>query len=293
MQQVIPLTIRRVFPLIIFTTLLLLTPFHKALAWGADGHRLICALAEQQLTPEAKVMLSETLRMGEFLDDNASEDFPEACLWPDKSRYSSHKSTYDEHFINVPRAANSIDFSRDCEALNCIATAIQRSLVYLSLPADGKREKARKAAALRFLGHFVGDLHQPLHVGNGEDWGGNKIEVSWFGKKANLHGVWDYEIIEKAGLRYPDSLGYLQKITSEDREHNVLAWLRTSFRIARNSAYRNVSDNLIHSGDKLETKYFERAKPIVINQLTLSAHRLAYLLNELAAGKMDTNILID
>ena len=272
--------------------LLILSPVDNASAWGADGHRLICAMAEAKLTPEAKSMLSETLRMGKFLDNNADEDFPEACLWPDKARHTTHKGSYEEHFINVPKSEDSVDLARDCAALNCVATAIQRNLVYLSRDAQGKREKARKAAALRFLAHFVGDLHQPLHVGNGEDWGGNKIGVNWYGKKANLHGIWDYEILKKAGITYPDSLEYLQEIKPEDSTSDVLAWIRTSFRLARNNAYKDTEGNLIASGDTLSDAYFERAKPIVMSQISLSSSRLAYLLNELAAGTLDTNILI-
>lgn len=278
--------------ILLSAVLLILSPVDKASAWGADGHRLICAMAEAKLTPEAKSMLSETLRMGKFLDNNADEDFPEACLWPDKVRHTTHKGSYEEHFINVPKSEDSVDLARDCAALNCVATAIQRNLVYLSRDAQGKREKARKAAALRFLAHFVGDLHQPLHVGNGEDWGGNKIGVNWYGKKANLHGIWDYEILKKAGITYPDSLEYLQEIKPEDSASDVLAWIRTSFRLARDNAYKDTEGNLIASGDTLGDAYFERAKPIVMSQISLSSSRLAYLLNELAAGTLDTNILI-
>jgi len=278
--------------ILLSAVLLILSPVDKASAWGADGHRLICAMAEAKLTPEAKSMLSETLRMGKFLDNNADEDFPEACLWPDKARHTTHKGSYEEHFINVPKSEDSVDLARDCAALNCVATAIQRNLVYLSRDAQGKREKARKAAALRFLAHFVGDLHQPLHVGNGEDWGGNKIRVNWYGKKANLHGIWDYEILKKAGITYPDSLEYLQEIKPENSAGDVLAWIRTSFRLARNNAYKDTEGNLIASGDTLGDAYFERAKPIVMSQISLSSSRLAYLLNELAAGTLDTNILI-
>jgi hypothetical protein len=278
--------------ILLSAVLLILSPVDKASAWGADGHRLICAMAEAKLTPEAKSMLSETLRMGKFLDNNADEDFPEACLWPDKARHTTHKGSYEEHFINVPKSEDSVDLARDCAALNCVATAIQRNLVYLSRDAQGKREKARKAAALRFLAHFVGDLHQPLHVGNGEDWGGNKIRVNWYGKKANLHGIWDYEILKKAGITYPDSLEYLQEIKPEDSASDVLAWIRTSFRLARDNAYKDTEGNLIASGDTLGDAYFERAKPIVMSQISLSSSRLAYLLNELAAGTLDTNILI-
>ena len=278
--------------ILLSAVLLILSPVDKASAWGADGHRLICAMAEAKLTPEAKSMLFETLRMGKFLDNNADEDFPEACLWPDKARHTTHKGSYEEHFINVPKSEDSVDLARDCAALNCVATAIQRNLVYLSRDAQGKREKARKAAALRFLAHFVGDLHQPLHVGNGEDWGGNKIKVNWYGKKANLHGIWDYEILKKAGITYPDSLEYLQEIKPENSAGDVLAWIRTSFRLARNNAYKDTEGNLIASGDTLGDAYFERAKPIVMSQISLSSSRLAYLLNELAAGTLDTNILI-
>ena len=278
--------------ILLSAVLLILSPLDKASAWGADGHRLICAMAEAKLTPEAKSMLSEIMSMGKFLDNNADEDFPEACLWPDKVRHTSHKGSYEEHFINVPKSEDSVDLARDCAALNCVATAIQRNLVYLSRDAQGKREKARKAAALRFLAHFVGDLHQPLHVGNGEDWGGNKIRVNWYGKKANLHGIWDYEILKKAGITYPDSLEYLQEIKPEDSTGDVLAWIRTSFRLARNNAYKDTEGNLIASGDTLGDAYFERAKPIVMSQISLSSSRLAYLLNELAAGTLDTNILI-
>ena len=278
--------------ILLSAVLLILSPVDKASAWGADGHRLICAMAEAKLTPEAKSMLSETLRMGKFLDNNADEDFPEACLWPDKARHTTHKGSYEEHFINVPKSEDSVDLARDCAALNCVATAIQRNLVYLSRDAQGKREKARKAAALRFLAHFVGDLHQPLHVGNGEDWGGNKIRVNWYGKKANLHGIWDYEILKKAGITYPDSLEYLQEIKPENSADDVLAWIRTSFRLARDNAYKDTEGNLIASGDTLGDDYFERAKPIVMSQISLSSSRLAYLLNELAAGTLDTNILI-
>jgi len=278
--------------ILLSAVLLILSPVDKASAWGADGHRLICAMAEAKLTPEAKSMLSETLRMGKFLDNNADEDFPEACLWPDKARHTTHKGSYEEHFINVPKSEDSVDLARDCAALNCVATAIQRNLVYLSRDAQGKREKARKAAALRFLAHHVGDLHQPLHVGNGEDWGGNKIKVNWYGKKANLHGIWDYEILKKAGITYPDSLEYLQEIKPENSAGDVLAWIRTSFRLARNNAYKDTEGNLIASGDTLGDAYFERAKPIVMSQISLSSSRLAYLLNELAAGTLDTNILI-
>ena len=98
--------------------------------------------------------------------------------------------------------------------------------------------------------------------------------------------------LTKAGITYPDSLEYLQEIKPEDSAGDVLAWIRTSFRLARNNAYKDTEGNLIASGDTLGDAYFQRAKPIVMSQISLSSSRLAYLLNELAAGTLDTNILI-
>ena len=179
----------------VLLSLFLLFVSFNAHAWGRDGHRLVCAMAQAKLTPEAKIMVDTLLVEGKVLK-GGEVSFAESCLWPDDVKYSNHKGTYEQHFINVPDGALTVDLLRDCPALNCLATGIQKALTYLSRPAGSGREKARQAAALRFLGHFVGDLHQPLHIGNASDWGGNKITVQWRGKETNLHALWDYGMLE-------------------------------------------------------------------------------------------------
>jgi hypothetical protein len=79
--------------------------------------------------------------------------------------------------------------------------AFKKALTYLSRPAGSNREKTRRAAALGFLGHFVGDLHHPLHISNASDWGGNKITVRWEGKETNLQALWDYGMLESIGIK--------------------------------------------------------------------------------------------
>lgn len=263
-----------------------------AYAWGNEGHQLVCGLATQYLTAKAKRFVKQTLAWGQYIDGNGKDDFADACVWPDKAKYSTYKGSYEAHFLNVPKADDHINLARDCAALDCIAVGIQRSLVYLSRPADGRREKARKAAALRFLGHFIGDLHQPLHVSNEEDWGGNKIKVSWFGKSTNLHAIWDAGIIEHAGLKYPQGIEKLKALDVKIGSTNVLDWMRESFKLARNEAYIGTNGKPIRSGDKLGLAYYKRSEPIVMHQLAVAGVRLAYLINELVAGKLDTNILI-
>lgn len=253
-------------------------------AWGWEGHKLVCALAEEQFSNEAKKMVNHLLADGSKLK-GGQKNFPAACLWPDDVKYSSRKGTYEHHFINVPDDANRIDLQRDCAALNCIAVGLQQALHYLSLPARGDRDKLRRAAALRFLGHYVADLHQPLHVGNASDWGGNKLKVRWRNKSTNLHALWDYGLLEAMNITYPKSLPVLRSVPTQPFSGNAYSWLNESLLLARKVAYVNSDGRLIESGDSLGEDYFNRSKPVLLERMALAAARLAHLLNEIAAGR--------
>ena len=252
----------------------------------------MCGIALDNLTVSGRRFVKDTLALGKYLDGDAQDDLPSACVWPDKAKYTDYKGTYDLHFMDVPKNDAHMDFARDCAAMDCIAVGIQRSLTYLSRPAHGDREKGRKAAALRFLGHFVGDAHQPLHFGNAEDWGGNLIKVKWFGKDTNLHAIWDAGIIDHADIKYPDSLKRIESADEPLGSTDVLQWMRESFRLARSHAYPGVDGKPIKTGDELGQAYYARSVPVVIGQLDKAGKRLAWLINQLAAGTLDTNILI-
>ena len=256
----------------------------NAQAWGLDGHRIVCAIAQAKLTPEARVMVDTLLAEGAALK-GGQVTFAESCVWPDDVKYSNRKGTYEQHFINVPDEALTVDLVRDCPALNCIATGIQKALTHLSRPVGSGREKARRAAALRFLGHFIGDLHQPLHIGNAGDWGGNKITVLWQGKETNLHALWDSGMLESMGIKYPDSLNYLLTVEKSSSQKQIIDWFNESLSLARTHAYSNAQGNIIASGDSLGSDYLERNQPVLIERLVMASERLATLLNEIAAGK--------
>jgi hypothetical protein len=275
----------------VFSSLFLLLVSFNAQAWGSDGHRLVCAMAQAKLTPEARIMVDTLMVDGEALK-GGQVSFPESCLWPDDVKYSNRTDTYEQHFINVPDKALTVDLLRDCPALNCIATGIQKALTYISLPAGSGREKARRAAALRFLGHFVGDLHQPLHIGNASDWGGNKITVQWRGEETNLHALWDYGMLESIDIKYPDSIGFLLSIEKTDTNNRIIDWFNESLSLARSNAYSNAKGNIVASGDSLGSAYLERNKPILIAQLVLASERLAMLLNKIAAGEQPRRFLL-
>ena len=275
----------------IFSSLFLLFVSFNAQAWGWDGHRLVCAMAQTKLTPEATIMVNTLLVEGQALK-GGQVSFPESCLWPDDVKYSNQKGTYEQHFINVPDHALTVDLLRDCPALNCIATGIQKALTYLSRPAGSSREKARRAAALRFLGHFVGDLHQPLHVGNASDWGGNKITVSWEGKETNLHALWDYGMLESMGIKYPDSLDFMLSFEKTNKNKPIIDWFNESLSLARSNAYSKAKGKIVASGDRLGSAYLKRNKPIIIARLVLASERLAMLLNKIAAGEQPRGFLL-
>lgn len=269
--------------LLCLVSLLLAT---QALAWGQDGHRLACAVAEDQLTVEGKAFIAEVTALGKFLDGK-TPTFAEACLWPDAVKYDGYRGSYESHFINVPVEAPSLDIARDCAALDCILAGIQRNLVYLAKPAYGDREKARKAAALRFLGHLIADLHQPLHVSHAEDWGGNRIRVTWFGEETNLHRLWDVGLLQQSGLRWPESRKFLASVSADSGPVDILGWTRDTLSLARKIAYTGPDGKKIVSGDSLGKEYLAHAKPVVIQQLVEGAAHLALVINALAAGEIE------
>lgn len=149
-------------------TLALVIPASHALAWREAGHFAVCEIAHRHLTPAARSALTELL---------GGKDFASQCTWPDMVRKSpALKHTYDWHFINLEDTQRYFDpatVNPKCDVLRALHGA-------QTLLADRRETPTKRLHALRFLGHFVGDIHQPLHVGRKSDLGGNNVKVSWF-----------------------------------------------------------------------------------------------------------------
>jgi hypothetical protein len=292
--------------------LLALAPF-RATAWGNEGHTIICDIAFARLSPAGKGLFDEARSFASEIEDpfadcqacqpnhpldSRSMSFRSSCIWPDEARRDTFKGTYEYHFINVPKGS-PFDFARDCRAFDCALVAIQRYARYLAEPAGGSREKERKALALRFLGHFVGDMHQPLHVGHVEDLGGNRIAVKWFGLTAggmNLHKVWDSAILRKAEITTMADAEQLNgEITpaelAEWQTFDIVAWARESDELANQIAYVKLDGSEVVDGDDLRTDYFERAKPVAIKRLKQAGVRLAHLINAAADGSLPRDLI--
>ena len=155
-------------------------------AWGRGGHRAVCITAWEEMAAPTRAAALDILEIP------AAEQFADSCYWADEVR-PQRPATGPWHYINIPKDARAIDLARDCPLpASCIVREIERFAAILKSDAP----KPQRAEALKFLAHFVGDLHQPLHVGFAEDRGGNEIAVTYLGRKTNMHALWDWGLLE-------------------------------------------------------------------------------------------------
>lgn len=153
-----------------------------SLAWDEVGHEVICEIALRELTEETQVEVQRLMGL-----DGESETFAESCIWADRPRKREL-----EHFVNVPRDLAVITADECPLAETCIFSAVRDDLGRLS---DKGLSDQERLVALKFLAHWVGDIHQPLHIGFLDDRGGNDIFAG--GEcSGTLHSVWDSCIIE-------------------------------------------------------------------------------------------------
>ena len=128
--------------------------------WYALGHRVVAWIAEGRLTPHADSAVRDIL---------GGQSMADASLWADQIR-GSRRDTGPLHYVNIPLDATAYDSAKQCPGGQCIIAAIESDLRILADPGASSIERAE---ALKFLIHFMGDLHQPLHVSNNGDRGGN------------------------------------------------------------------------------------------------------------------------
>ena len=164
---------------------LLLATAVDALAWGALGHRLVARLAESSLDAQAQAEVARLLR-GE-----ADPSLAGIAAWADELRSTDPdlgRRSARWHYVNIDDPGCNFDPQADCRGGNCIVIALEQQAAILADPARSDEERRQ---ALKFVVHFVGDLHQPLHAGRSHDRGGNDYQVNWNGKGSNLHSLWD------------------------------------------------------------------------------------------------------
>src|SRR5215510_14143479 len=163
----------------------LATTVSNAWAWGDTGHRVVCDLAFQLSSAETRAEIRRLIKT-----DAQFKSFPDSCIFPDHPRQRA-----PEHFINLARTSEGIDPGGHCPtASTCTLTGIEQDMAVLS---SGSAKDADKLKSLKFLGHWVGDIHQPLHVSFEDDRGGNNIAVRGH-CSTSLHSTWDTCLLQIA-----------------------------------------------------------------------------------------------
>jgi hypothetical protein len=248
-----------------------------AYAWGGDGHQLVALIAEDRLTPEATAGIHELLGK----DVNISD--AEIASWADNIRREK-RATAPWHFVDIPTTQPAFDETRDGRDGNNVIDKISD---FEKVLADKSAPKEKRAEALKYLVHFVGDIHQPLHCAerNG-DKGGNARLVFFEDrpKAMNLHSVWDSAILiqHKGRTRNADYADALNaKITDEQARKwskgTPTDWANESHNVAVNEVYADVPAD--GPPPKLSSDYIEKSGKVIDEQLEKGGVRLATILN--------------
>ena len=243
-----------------------------ASAWSVLGHRLVGELATTELTPQARAQVAELLRGEE------DPTLAGVATWADQLRENDPdlgKRSAKWHYVNMPGDTCDYVPERDCRNGDCAIEAIERQTAILG---DRSRPRAERAQALKFVVHFIGDVHQPLHVGLASDRGGNDAQVNLEGKGMNLHSLWDRELLASRGLDQDALVKRLARLpVASIRRGGVQAWARESCEIVHMPGFYPASA-------KIDSSYVERWRPAAEERVRVAAHRLAHVLNETLAN---------
>jgi len=261
--------------------LFLLSVSTSSVAWGPEGHEIVGDIARSHLTDHARVRIRELL---------GSDDLAAVSAWADDIK-AERPETSAWHFVDIPVISSGFLEQRDCyrpdgrhpatkeDHRNCV---VERISLFAHVLADKNALRRDRVEALKFVVHFVGDIHQPLHA-IGEARGGNEIHVVEFGQTqcgkyaCNLHFVWDIGLIEHAGRREADYVSYLERWIVRRRLQDKAGgspenWANESFALAKQV--------WLSDGSQVDEAYFRTNIEVVNERLALAGLRLARLLNE-------------
>jgi hypothetical protein len=238
----------------------------ETIFWGQNGHRATGRIAEQHLTRSAKRKIDKLLKgqslafVSTFADEIKSDrKYRKFSAW---------------HYVNM-----DIDQNYDQADKNPKGDLVSGILKCIEVLKNKESSEEDKVFYLKMLVHFVGDLHQPMHIGQREDKGGNALQVQWFGKGTNLHSVWDTKMIEGWNMSYlelADNASYLSKKQVKTiQKGTVVDWVNEVHEITK-EVYKSVE-----VGENLRYRYSYDHFGIVRNQLQKGGIRLAKILNDI------------
>lgn len=213
-------------------------------AYWEYGHETVARIAWLEMRPETRAKVAALLRQGSLLEtpECPVATIEQASVWADCIKPLGVRFSYafSWHYQNVD-VCKPFDLKAACKDGNCVSAQIERTA---RLVADRSVPMRERLTALAFLVHFVGDLHQPMHAGDRGDLGGNRVAANYgvIGGRANLHGIWDGWLAERA-ISTPPAGAAALLAEVPPRQRQILAsgtveeWSREMWSKAFNQAY--------------------------------------------------------
>jgi hypothetical protein len=269
-------------------------------AWGTLGHDTVAFIAQTYISNSTAAFAQN------LLNDTSTAFLANVATWADSYRYTTEGAfSAPLHYIDAldsPPESCNVDYDRDCPEEGCIVSAIANYTARLQTANISATEKQK---ALKWVIHFLGDIHQPLHVENLEI-GGNGINVTFDGIKTNLHHIWDSNMPEKlvGGYSLEDARTWagelVQEIESGKWKNQSAGWLDgldvskgvESAMVWATDANSFVCTTVVPDGQdavegkELEGAYYDAAIPVIQLQIAKAGYRLAAWLDAIVGAEV-------
>jgi hypothetical protein len=267
-----------------------------AAAWGDYAHRLTGRIADNELTPAARAELARLLAQNAKLGtpDCPIRSLADAASWPDCVRGLGDRYAYAAkwHYQNIPRCGR-FDIASGCAGGNCLTVQLDRQIAVL---ADRRQPPRKRLEALGFVAHLVGDLHQPLHVSDSGDRGGNEVKVRYGydpDTLLNLHRIWDRELAERAltapPVVTPQSISAAQR--ARWRQGSIADWVQASWALSSTMVYGKLPALAAACSTPparpvvVDDGYYRANEALIRAQVERAGVRLGVVLNQALAQK--------
>lgn len=266
------------------------------------GHQLVCQLSFDKLSniqqKNIQAMLNsipakELKRINKYnhRPKNEKITFAKACTWPDAIKHSKKYKAYKNwHYLNIPRNTQVISAKNIHN--NCNQQCITHAITFHAKKFQRENNAWEKLQALMFLGHWLGDIHQPLHISFASDLGGNKSKIKTQIKCNNLHWYWDECLLTSDTKDYKKQLATLFTLWANSpiekwQESSLVEWANESFELVKQPDFlycqpqKNRCERIKYPVTLTE-EYRKKYLPILRTQLVKASARLnTFLINDL------------